>query len=256
MNDSQYTVVVTRPEAQAETFIRLLEENEFPVLQFPVIRIEPIISPEAVRLSETLSAGGFDWILFTSANAVWYFHALCMEEMGAELPANIQIGCVGRQTEIAVQSVFKRSVDVVPEVANSKALGAALGARGIEGSNVLIPGAVTMSLHLADLLAGYQAQLATLPVYETVPNKPDEETLAALERLDSEELLWTFFSPSAVKSAMSVMQESRYLLEPGGVVSIGPSTSERLREYGLDVSIEASEQSEAGMLRAIWDLIS
>ena len=57
-------------------------------------------------------------------------------------------------------------------------------------------------------------------------------------------------SPSAVRATIETCSD-RESLEKLRVVSIGPSTSEAIRESGLHVTVEAVEHSEEGVFRAL-----
>ena len=66
------TVVVTRARSQAAELADLLEARGATVLEFPTIRIDPVEDwgpvDRAVR-----DMASYDWIVFTSANAVRAF---------------------------------------------------------------------------------------------------------------------------------------------------------------------------------------
>ena len=61
-------ILVTRARAQASGFAELLEANGAEVIQFPTIEIQPIENEDIP------SPKGYDWIIFTSVNAVEIFY--------------------------------------------------------------------------------------------------------------------------------------------------------------------------------------
>ena len=65
-------IVVTRSREQAGELVDMLEERGAEAIQAPTIRIAP---PEDVAALDRAcaDAGAYDWIVFTSANAVDYF---------------------------------------------------------------------------------------------------------------------------------------------------------------------------------------
>ena len=88
------------------------------------------------------------------------------------------------------------------------------------------------------------ASVEVVPLYETVAEPLDEAQKAAL----SEASYVTFTSSSTV----------RFFLSGGGivpdgarVVSIGPVTSETLREHGLEPAVEAGRHDVDGLIAAL-----
>src|SRR5439155_1751877 len=62
-------IVVTRPRAQAGALADLLEAEGAEVIPFPTIAIAPPPDPAPLERA-VAAAGGYDWIVFTSANGV------------------------------------------------------------------------------------------------------------------------------------------------------------------------------------------
>ena len=65
------TVLVTRSKEQSADFIELLQNNSFEVFLLPLIEFQSINHSELKSLFK--SELPFDWIIFTSHNAVNYF---------------------------------------------------------------------------------------------------------------------------------------------------------------------------------------
>ena len=72
-------ILVTRARAQASDFADLLEANGAEVIQFPTIKIHPI---EGVDIP---SPNAYDWVIFTSVNAVEIFYER-LQENGKDAP--------------------------------------------------------------------------------------------------------------------------------------------------------------------------
>src|SRR5207237_302734 len=58
-------------------------------------------------------------------------------------------------------------------------------------------------------------------------------------------------SPSAAQGLVNACGTDPTLYERSAIVSIGPSTSRKIRELGLPVAAEAREQSAAGLVAAL-----
>ena len=88
-----------------------------------------------------------------------------------------------------------------------------------------------------------------MPLYRTVPVQPDDSVIKAAASADA----MTFTSASTVSSLLAAV--------PGGLpgpvnVSMGPITSEALREAGLEVAIEAGSGSLEGLVNATAKVLS
>jgi uroporphyrinogen III methyltransferase/synthase len=83
-----------------------------------------------------------------------------------------------------------------------------------------------------------------LALYETVAEPPSEAQTAALKEIT----YVTFTSSSTVKFFLS----GRGLVTDGArVVSIGPVTSETLREHGIEPDVEAQQHDIDGLVAAL-----
>ncbi len=98
-------VVVTRPTRQASRFIDLLREQGADPVEFPTIAIEPVVLDAGTR--DALGRTQFDWVIYTSANAV--------EQGLAQLgrPARARVAAIGRATARALEAA-QVPVDALP----------------------------------------------------------------------------------------------------------------------------------------------
>ena len=135
-------IVVTRRTHQASRLIRLLEERGAVVLKVPATAIGPPEDP--APLDEALRGlDRFDWVAFTSANAVEAVRdrlAALRLAMGL-LARGPRVASVGPATTGALGRAFPGDrVDLEPE-ADYRAAGLleAFEAHGCSGARVLIP---------------------------------------------------------------------------------------------------------------------
>jgi uroporphyrinogen III methyltransferase/synthase len=108
----------------------------------------------------------------------------------------------------------------------------ALVARAREGRDVL-----------PEALRERGAEVDVLALYETVAEPLDPDQLAAARSAD----YVTFTSSSTVRFFLAAMDGSL----AGRLVSIGPVTTETLREHGLEPHIEAERHDIDGVVAAI-----
>ncbi len=99
---------------------------------------------------------------------------------------------------------------------------------------------------LPDALRARGAEVDVLDLYETVVEPLAPAALAQARAAD----YVTFTSSSTVRNFLAATGGDG--LPPGTrVVSIGPVTSETLREHGVDVAVEASEHDVDGVIVAL-----
>jgi len=248
------TVVVTRPREQAAPLAEPLRALGAEVLLVPTIRIVPrAVDDQIVRVVGDLEE--YRLVVFTSANAVRVVldH---LAELGAGRSALDQptIAAIGPATASALE-VEGVGVDLVAGDAVQEGLVAALAESGIPmaGSRVLIPRAREARDVLPDALRAAGAVVDVLPVYDTVPVAELTVPPGQVEAAD----FVTFTSGSGVRRFVSLMEAPGAVrplserLSGARLCSIGPVTSQALRDCGLPVALEASEHTAAGLVAAI-----
>jgi len=249
------TVVVTRPREQAASLVEPLEHLGAEVLLAPTIRIVPrTLDDEIVRVVVN-DLVGYRLIIFTSANGVEVFLGY-LTELGLPLSSldDAIVAAVGPKTASALE---QRGVtcDVVADDFVAEGLLDTLEKRGVApaGTRVLIPSARLARAVLPDALRASGAVVNVLPVYDTVPAERLQVPAEQIERAD----FITFTSSSTAEQFVGLMEASgagRPLAERlsgAALCSIGPVTSDTLRELGLPVAVEASEHTAAGLVAAI-----
>ncbi|MFA4965696.1 MAG: uroporphyrinogen-III synthase [Thermoleophilia bacterium] len=256
------TVVVTRPREQAATLAEPLEHFGAEVLLAPTIRIVPrALDDEVVRIVLN-ELPEYALVAFTSANAVDVFLGY-LSELGlrASALAGMTLAAVGPRTAAALEE-RGLTCDVMADDFVAEGLVEALARRGVApaGARVLLPSARLARPVLPDALRAGGARVDVLVVYDTVPAVRLELPAVRLEAAD----FITFTSSSTASQFVALMEAAESAVGKGGagrplaerlsgarLCSIGPVTSETLRELGLPVAIEASEHTAAGLVAAI-----
>ena len=249
------TVVVTRPREQAASLVEPLEHLGAEVLLAPTIRIVPrTLDDEIVRVVVN-DLAGYRLIIFTSANGVQVFLGY-LTELGLPLASldDAIVAAVGPKTASALE---ERGVtcDVVADDFVAEGLLDTLEKRAVApaGTRVLIPSARLARAVLPDALRANGAVVDVLPVYDSMPA---ERLQAPAERIERADFI-TFTSSSTVQQFVGLMEAAgagRPLAErlsDAALCSIGPVTSETLRQLGLPVAVEAAEHTAAGLVAAI-----
>jgi uroporphyrinogen-III synthase len=210
---------------------------------------EPVLIP-AIELAEPTSFAAFDaalarfetfhWLLFTSANAV---EAFVRRAGGRDVSAQ-RVAAIGSATARALADAGMR-VDLVPAQAVAESLVEALlpyvrQPEGLPTRFLLLRAEVAREV-LPDTLRAAGAEVTVAPVYRTVV---PSDSIAAVRRLFSSRELWpeaiTFTSSSSATNLMALLEAAGLRLPQEILrVSIGPVTSQTLRDLGFPPSAEA-----------------
>lgn len=227
-------VLVTRAAHQASALGDALAAHGLLVVSIPTIAIEPP-SDEYASLHQAMAQlDEYDWIAFTSANAVAVF-AEQREELGVdEVPC--RIASIGAATTRAIHDAGL-SVDLQPDTAVAEELVRVLRPR-VAGGNVLLVRAESARDVLPVKLEAAGARVAIATAYRTVV--PFESVALLRAELPAIAAI-TLASSSAVRNLLELCDAAGMTLPEGVVLaSIGPVTSATLREYGYSPTIEAS----------------
>ncbi len=236
-------IVVTRATHQAEELAAPLRDLGADVLLAPVIAIAGPRDPAPLR-EAVAQCDDYDWVVFTSVNAVKAFVAELPEPRGG---SRARIAAVGAATRDAAQE-NGLSVNVVPERYIAESLIEALGCEPLEGKRILIPSAAVTRDLVPKSLTALGASVDVVEAYRNVIPSGAETRLR--EVLDKPPPDWlTFASSSAVDNAVSLAGLDR--LKPLKVATIGPITSQTARDHGLTIAAEAKVHSVNGLVDAL-----
>jgi uroporphyrinogen III methyltransferase/synthase len=235
------SVLVTRGADQAGEFSSKLERLGAKVYACPTIEITPPLS--YAELDQALaSLEAFDWIVFTSYNAVKYFFDR-LHEHGLDTRAlgRCRVCAVGPKTAAAL-SPYGIKADLVPEDYKAEGVVTAFSEMEMAGQRVLFPRGDRARDVIPERLKAMGAEVMAPVAYANeTPDGIPAEALRALEerRVDSV----TFTSSSTVQNLASILGDNRFLhlMEGVKVASIGPVTSKTCRELGLEVDMEPAE---------------
>jgi uroporphyrinogen III methyltransferase/synthase len=190
-------------------------------------------------------------ICVTSANgADGLFERLAASEppRDARALAGIRIAAIGESTAEALRS-HGIEADVVPERAVAEGLLEALDAELAErpARRMLIARASQGRDLLPAALAERGIEVDVLDLYETVAETPPAAVLEAALGAD----YITFTSSSTVRNLLAAAGGADAIRPGSRLVSIGPVTSEALREAGLEPHVEAECHDVQGVLDAL-----
>lgn len=253
------TIVVTRSRTQADGLVGMLRNLGADVREVPAIAFK---EPESYADLDSgiQGLGGYDWIVFTSANGVQSFFGRLRTAFGkdARALAGALVAAIGPGTARVLQAQGV-SADLIPDDYRAEGMFAAMrdyavghGGQGLDGARVLIPRAQEARDTLPRLLGEAGALVDVAAAYRTVV--PEGGAVADLRRAlaDGRVDAVTFTSSSTVRNFCKMVGPDAASLM-GGVAacSIGPITSQTLRERGMEPAVEADRFTVEGLVTAI-----
>ena len=240
-------IVVTRATQQAPILSEKLRELGADAIEMPATQIARLdLGPLRNSIDRI---GDYDWLIFTSQNAVAIFwEQLLGRGKDSRALAGLKIAAVGPATAGALLE-HGITVDVIPQRFVAEGLLEMLGDRDdLSGSKVLYITAEGARDVLPAGLREMGAELAIIEAYRTIPDGEGAATLARAIEAGKVDLA-TFTSASAVRGYIDAVGEDLALKVPSA--SIGPQTSDALREAGIEVEAEAEESTIDGLVSAV-----
>jgi uroporphyrinogen-III synthase len=238
-------VVVTRAEHQSEELAAAFAAAGFQVELLPLLEVVPPADPRPLeRAASELAL--YDWVVFTSTNAVEAFLPLT----GGGLPARLRIAAVGPATAEAL-----RAWEVEPHLTASKSdaegLLADLGPLVSRRQRVLLPQAADARPALVEGLTRAGADPVAVMAYDK--RLPADAPRRVAELFSTQPVGWvTFTSPRIVLhfvELFGVDWERRQ--SELRAASIGPVTSAELRRRGIEPAAEAARPGDRELVDAV-----
>jgi uroporphyrinogen III methyltransferase/synthase len=233
-------IVVTRSREQAGELVEMLEERGAEAIQAPTIRIAPAEDLPALDRA-CADAGAYDWIVFTSANAVDYVMQRVLANGDVRDLKGVRICAIGPSTAQRI-SRYGLRVDLTPDEAKSEAVIDALRAAGsIKGQRFLLPRADIAREVLADQLRDAGGDVSEVSAYRTLLAGSERDADQDIYRMLLERQIdaVTFTSASTVKNFAQIFGEEQAadLLRTTVVASIGPVTAEAAQQLGIHTTV-------------------
>jgi uroporphyrinogen III methyltransferase/synthase len=247
-------VIVTRTREQASELVSLLDENGANTYEFATISIQP---PDSwLELDNALQdLSRFQWILFTSINAIHsFFERLYSRGLDVRALNGCKVGAVGRVTADCLLQ-YGLKCDLLPEKFTGEGLAEALEAVGVNGNKILLPRALKAREIVPERLRDAGAEVVVAPVYQNVPSTENKEVLKA-QLIDKQVDLVTFTSSSTVTNFVHMLDitnqdELLKLMDGVKIAAIGPITAKTVEQNGLQVDIQPETYTIPAMVDAI-----
>jgi uroporphyrinogen-III synthase len=238
-------VVVTRAEHQADGTVAAFEAAGARVELLPLLEVVPPADPRALeRAASELAL--YDWLVFTSSNAVEAFLPLT----GGALPHRLRVAVVGPATAEALRA-WEIEPHLLANKADAEGLVADLAPYVSRRQRVLLPQAADARLALSEGLAAAGAEAVAVVAYDK--RLPPDAPRRAGELFSTSPFGWvTFTSPRIVRhfAGLFAADWERRKAELRAA-SIGPVTSSALRRQGVEPAAEAERPGDEGLVEAV-----
>ena len=252
------TVVITRAINQSEDFVRALESYGAQVLSCPTLEVREPDSYE--RLDEAIDhLYGYDWLIFTSTNAVEYFlRRLAHQHRDVSDLDELKVCAIGAATAEKLRAA-QVHVDLTPVQSKAEGVFAALtefvgGIDKLENLNVLLPRAAVARDHLPKALQEARARVDIVTSYQTaLPADLDRGRLSAMLAGSGDCIAFTSSSTVRNLALLFDTHDLGTVLKGLTIACIGDVTAATAEEYGLSVDIQPTNFNVTELARAIAD---
>jgi uroporphyrinogen III methyltransferase / synthase len=245
-------IVLTRTPDQAGILLHKLKGSGARIIVLPFVEFRPPddLAPLDAAISQLAE---FDWIVFTSQNAVRFFCSR-LRELGraaVDLPTPPKIATIGVTTQnIALAERLR--VDLITTDARSGREFVREFSTNARGKKILLPRSDQARDYVADGLREGGAHVTSVVAYRTcMPESLDGE---ALDRIRYEGAdVFVFASPSAFHNFAKTVGEAdlKRFAANSAFAAIGPTTAQAIRDAGVPVAIEAEKPNSDEIIRAM-----
>lgn len=228
-------IAITRAREQASELRRRLEALGAEVIEVPTIRIVDAADGGAGLRAAAAELGSYDWVAFTSANAVERLLACLVD---ARSFGTAKVAAIGPGTAASLAAA-----GVVADLVAERSVGEGLADAFPSGSGrVLVPQAAAARPVVAEGLRAKGWTVDAVEAYRTESLPVGDDDAAKVAKADA-----------VVFTASSTVFDV-----PAGpaVVAMGPITAAAARERGLTVSAIAEPHTLDGLVAALVGLFS
>jgi len=239
MTDKKINILFTGISGSDLGLKSLINSDKINFIHFPTIEIGKA-NLSVNDLNKIKFADSYDYIIFTSTNAVKYFVNLYGNDF-TNFSRKTKIVAIGEKTALAL--IDKQiDVDLIPHNSSSNSINSLLKANLVANKSILIPCSRLSKSDLSISLESKGAMVDLIVVYEN--NVPQNISDSLKQNILSMEIdLYIFTSPSTFYNFVSIFEVKdiyRYFANKT-IASIGPITTEAINKHNLKVSIEPSE---------------
>lgn len=246
------TIVITRSEEQAKDSLTIWNDTGAEVILLPVLEI---CGPDDWSEFDKLSVRtDFDFIIFTSSNAVKMFCKRVKERNVIFDYTRVKVAAVGSKTSEACKNEGI-PVSIIPGEFSGAGVVEAFKNYHIKNKRVFIPRSALAKNDIVEGLVNVGAVVKSTVVYDV--KIPDREKAAdKIKLIQSSPVDFILFtSPSTYYNFVKLVEitdEPEYFSKVK-VAAIGKTTKQAIEERGVKVSVVPDVQTMEGLKDAIID---
>ncbi len=246
-------IVVTRAREQASDLVTCLNQLGADVLECPTIKVVPVENIQPLKTAIS-NLSEYDWLVFTSVNAVKIFFDVLFEEgLDARALGHLQTATIGPATASGLLK-FGIKTDIIPDSYQAESILEAFSRQHLSGKKILLPRADGARPVLPVELRNSGALVDEIIVYQACQDMENVEFLIDGLKNNTIDMV-TFTSSSTVKNFKRILPEDIVcsFMKNVTVACIGPITATTAMEMGFKPGIVAETFTIPGLCESIVD---
>lgn len=243
-------ILVTRAKHQNQHLSQLIEQAGGKAIVFPVLEI---IAPQNIQsINSQLSKNNtWDWIIFTSANAVHYAADITNNQL--PITETTKIAAIGAKT---ANHLVKHgiTVDLIPATSSSEGLASSLEMQQINNLNCLIIKGEGGRTILEKRLSERNAMITTVNVYRRICPKSDATSL--LDQWSRQTINYvTVTSVEALDNLIQLIGNQGFKrLKEATIIAFSQRIQTNAVSEGLSNVVIATSTSDQGIIESMVNL--
>ncbi len=241
-------IVVTRDsQGNAELACKLAARGAR-AIDYPAFKIQDLTDSEEFK-EAVKEIANFDWVFFTSPRGVkLFFTALEKLNKDARVFGGAKIACIGSQTAAELDN-FGIKADFTPESFTSIEFARSfIKEHNPAGKKILLLRSALADSQLAEKLSSCRAQVRGVSTYSAEKIKNEVSSLA--RQFNADKIDWIAFASSFAVKCFFEDFDSKDLRKVK-IASIGPTTTDTLKEIGITPAVEPAEHTIDGLIEAM-----
>ncbi|MCM8800861.1 MAG: uroporphyrinogen-III C-methyltransferase [Candidatus Omnitrophica bacterium] len=233
-------ILITSPLESFQKISNLLRNYGASCLRLPILEVKPIKDPKFNSYINRIK--DFDWIIFTSQNAVKFFkEGLNYLNKDMDILKEKSLYAIGPETKRVLENFGLRAD--IPKRFCQEGLIDAFRDIKLEKKKILIVCSQKSRKFLSEQLKKLGAEVKVLAVYRIEESQKEKKFSEISKDLD----LIVFTSPSCVRGYFRNFKQKGKI----PIASIGPVTSQELLNFGFRPDIQAKEYTFEGLVKEI-----
>lgn len=249
MNVNKINILFTGLGGNHSSLKSLANSDKVNFINFPTIEIGK--SELTLKEKDKINvAGNYDYIIFTSINAVKYFLHNYRKD-SSKINSYTKIVAIGEKTA-SVLLENNIDVDLIPASSSSASINELLSDKLVDKKSILIPGSRLSKVDLFNSLEMKGAMVDFIVVYENrILKNVENEVLDSIINAGID--LFVFTSPSTFYNFVSLfnVDDVESFFANKSIAAIGPVTKEAIGKENLEVNIMPGEYNLNSLTREI-----